>query len=216
MLAFVGLSSGLASQPSPLKEITSTTSVSPSQRAVESPMWTSAAHAQALATLQIEIREDSAPVSDVTVVVSGTSYTAPASGVLPVNVSAGAIEITAVKEGFVPITTTVNIQAGETRQVLIELQRRPTVEEHITVSATRTDKRLEDQPMRVEVLAREEIEEKMLMRHFATPFAYNDAIWKKYGKNFSMPTAICGDVTSSTQPLRTRRIGRWPATAHST
>jgi hypothetical protein len=24
------------------------------------------------------------------------------------------------------------------------------------------------------------------MRHFATPFAYNDAIWKKYGKNFSM------------------------------
>ena len=24
------------------------------------------------------------------------------------------------------------------------------------------------------------------MRHFATPFAYNDAIWKKYGKNLSM------------------------------
>jgi len=24
------------------------------------------------------------------------------------------------------------------------------------------------------------------MRHFATPFAYNDAIWKKYGRNFSM------------------------------
>jgi len=24
------------------------------------------------------------------------------------------------------------------------------------------------------------------MRHFATPFAYNDAIWKKYGKQFSM------------------------------
>jgi len=24
------------------------------------------------------------------------------------------------------------------------------------------------------------------MRHFATPFAYNDAIWKKYGQNISM------------------------------
>ena len=24
------------------------------------------------------------------------------------------------------------------------------------------------------------------MRHFATPFAYNDAIWKKYGKTLSM------------------------------
>ena len=44
------------------------------------------------------------------------------------------------------------------------MQPQPTVEETVTVVAsTRTDKRLEDQPMRVEVLAREEIEEKMLM-----------------------------------------------------
>ena len=39
----------------------------------------------------------------------------------------------------------------------------PEVEEFVEVSATRTGKRLEDQPMRVEVLEREEIEEKMLM-----------------------------------------------------
>jgi iron complex outermembrane receptor protein len=37
------------------------------------------------------------------------------------------------------------------------------MEEHVTVVATRTDKRIEDQPMRVEVLDREEIEEKLLM-----------------------------------------------------
>ena len=36
-------------------------------------------------------------------------------------------------------------------------------EDETTVSATRTDKRIEDQPMRVEVLEREEIEEKLLM-----------------------------------------------------
>ncbi|MCU1384479.1 MAG: hypothetical protein JWL71_3176 [Acidobacteria bacterium] len=34
----------------------------------------------------------------------------------------------------------------------------PTVEETVTVSATRSDKRLEDQTMRVEVLDRDEIE----------------------------------------------------------
>ena len=39
----------------------------------------------------------------------------------------------------------------------------PEIEVSITVTATRTDSRLEDQPMRVEVLEREEIEEKMLM-----------------------------------------------------
>lgn len=39
----------------------------------------------------------------------------------------------------------------------------PRIEEEVTVSATRTDRRLEDQPMRVEVLGRDEIEEKLLM-----------------------------------------------------
>ena len=48
--------------------------------------------------------------------------------------------------------------------MFVELEAQPTLEETVTVVAsTRTDKRLEDQPMRVEVLAREEIEEKMLM-----------------------------------------------------
>ena len=43
-------------------------------------------------------------------------------------------------------------------------QEPPTVEETVTVVAsTRTDTRLEDQALRVEVLTREEIEEKMLM-----------------------------------------------------
>jgi iron complex outermembrane receptor protein len=37
------------------------------------------------------------------------------------------------------------------------------MEEHVTVSATRTDKLAEDEPMRVDVLDREEIEEKMMM-----------------------------------------------------
>src|SRR6185436_3812088 len=53
--------------------------------------------------------------------------------------------------------------SGQTQSEQTEPQPQVTVEEHVTVSATRTDKRLEDQPMRVEVLGREEIEEKMLM-----------------------------------------------------
>ena len=44
-----------------------------------------------------------------------------------------------------------------------QITRRPVTEETVTVSATRTGARLDDQPMRVEVLGREEIEEKMLM-----------------------------------------------------
>jgi len=126
-------------------------------------VWASPTYAQAPATLQIEVRSDSAPVADATIVVNGVTYRTPATGVVTVTAPAGAVEITAVKEGVLPITTTVTVQTGETRQVQIELPKQPIIEEQVTVSATRTDKRLEDQPMRVEVLAREEIEEKMLM-----------------------------------------------------
>ena len=82
----------------------------------------------------------------------------------PSSTGAGNVDITVVKTGFVPVTTSVQVGAGATQEVIVELQPQPNLEESVTVVAsTRTDKRLEDQPMRVEVLAREEIEEKMLM-----------------------------------------------------
>ena len=69
-----------------------------------------------------------------------------------------------MKSGFVPATATVKVAAGAVQDVVVELQAETTFEETLTVVAsTRTEKRLEDQPMRVEVLGREEIEEKMLM-----------------------------------------------------
>jgi iron complex outermembrane receptor protein len=122
-----------------------------------------AVYAQGPTRVQVTVRLDSAPTPDATVVINGTTHTTNADGAVSANVPAGAVEITAVKEGVAPATTTLTVQAGQTRQVIIELQRQPTLEEQVTVSATRTDKRLEDQPMRVEVLARDEIEEKMLM-----------------------------------------------------
>src|SRR4249919_4405288 len=39
----------------------------------------------------------------------------------------------------------------------------PTVEETVIVTSTRSDKRVQDEALRVEVLGREEIEEKLLM-----------------------------------------------------
>ena len=92
------------------------------------------------------------------------SYRTDAAGTTTLVTAAGNIEVTVVKPGFVPVTTSVQVGAGATQELIVELQPQPSVEESVTVVAsTRTDKRLEDQPMRVEVLAREEIEEKMLM-----------------------------------------------------
>ena len=131
--------------------------------AVAAWLCASQARAQSAAVIQIDVRFDDAPVGGVTVVVNGATYITPPNGSVSANVAAGTVEITTVKEGFVPTTTMVTVQPGQAQRVVVDLQRQVTVEEHVTVSATRTDKRLEDQPMRVETLNAEEIEEKRLM-----------------------------------------------------
>jgi iron complex outermembrane receptor protein len=115
------------------------------------------------ATLLIEVRNHGKPLPDADVVVNGISYKTDAEGVAHVSVPAGAAVIVVVKEGFAAATTSVQVEAGQRQSVIVDLIEQPTVEEEVTVSATRTDKRLDDLPMRVEVLSREEIEEKMLM-----------------------------------------------------
>jgi hypothetical protein len=115
-------------------------------------------------TVRVQVHAAQKPIEDAEVVVAGTSHRTDASGSTTVVTGAGKVDISVVKDGFVPVTTSVQVGAGATQEVIVELQQQPSLEESVTVVAsTRTNKRLEDQPMRVEVLEREEIEEKMLM-----------------------------------------------------
>jgi outer membrane receptor for ferrienterochelin and colicins len=106
---------------------------------------------------------EGAPVPGAEIIVSGNSYVSDGNGRIRIVVDPGPVEVTVVRAGFAPVTATVIVAAGQQQVLTIELEKLPTVEETVTVSATRTDKRLEDQPMRVEVLNRDEIEEKQLM-----------------------------------------------------
>jgi uncharacterized membrane protein len=105
--------------------------------------------AQGPANIHVEVRFDSTPVAEATVLVNGVAYLTAADGSVSLSVSAGPIEITVVKEGFASAITRVTLGAGQTQQVLVDLQPQPSIEEQITVSATRTDRRLEDLPIRV-------------------------------------------------------------------
>jgi iron complex outermembrane receptor protein len=109
------------------------------------------------------VTAEGVPVPGAEIVVAGKTYLTDSGGHVRIDVSSGLVELTAVKTGFAPVTATFTVLAGQQLPVAIELERPPRVEETVTVSATRTDKRVEDQPMRVEVLDREEIEEKQLM-----------------------------------------------------
>lgn len=114
--------------------------------------------------LRVEVRAGNGPVVGAEVIVAGVPYQTDAQGRAAITVSPGATEVTVVKEGFVPATVLAQVEAGREPLLIVELQPLPTIQEEVTVvAATRTDKRLEDQPMRVEVLARDEIEEKMMM-----------------------------------------------------
>ena len=114
------------------------------------------------ATIHVTVAHEGAPLPGASVIVNGVPHETDRSGTVTVNVAAGSVEVLVAKDGYASAATSFTAAAGQQHQVEVELES-ASFEETITVGATRTDRRLEDQPLRVEVLAREEIEEKMLM-----------------------------------------------------
>ena len=114
-------------------------------------------------TIVCRVTTKGEPVTGVEVAAAGKTYVTDQRGEARIEVEPGSIELTVLEEGFAPVTTRLSRlpPAGATGHH--ELEKLPSVQETVTVSATRTDRGLEDQPMRVEVLDAEEIEEKMMM-----------------------------------------------------
>ena len=117
-----------------------------------------------MGSVRVEVQTGTDPIANAEVVVGGTTHLTDKEGVAIIQTSAGPGQVTVLRVGFFPVTVPVDIVAGRERVVRIELVRQPAIAEEVTVVAsTRTTRRIEDQPMRVEVLNREEVEEKMLM-----------------------------------------------------
>jgi iron complex outermembrane receptor protein len=116
-----------------------------------------------LPVIEVRVSGDGGPVARAQVVVGGNTTETNAEGRVTLQVAPGEVQITVIKEGFNPVTLTATGVPGPAQVISVTLERQAAIEEHVTVSATRTDKRIEDQPMRVEVLDAEEIEEKQLM-----------------------------------------------------
>jgi outer membrane receptor for ferrienterochelin and colicins len=119
--------------------------------------------AQRPATLRVEIRSEEGAVRGADVIVNGATQQTDAQGVTVFTLPAGHVDIVVVKEGFAPASASVDLSPDQQQPVNLQLTRAASVEEHVTVSATRTDRGIEDQPMRVEVVDHEEIDEKAMM-----------------------------------------------------
>jgi outer membrane receptor for ferrienterochelin and colicins len=115
------------------------------------------------ARIRIEVRSEAGPVRDADVVINGTTQKTDAQGVSAFTIPAGHVEIVVVKDGFAAASASVDLAASQQQTIVVDLNRAASAEEHVTVSATRTDRGIADQPMRVEVVDREEIDEKAMM-----------------------------------------------------
>lgn len=118
---------------------------------------------QPLATIRVQARSERGPIAGAAVIVNGTSKQTDQNGVAILFAAPGNVEVRVTKPGFFEGAASLSVDQVREWRVIIELQPAQSEEQQITVYATRTDTRLQDLPIRVEVLDREEIEEKMLM-----------------------------------------------------
>ena len=119
--------------------------------------------AQAPAPLVIRVQSDDGPAAGAIVSVGAQKAATGEDGRVSLRVAPGPVTITVTKEGFIDVRQAVTVPETGV-EIAIDIVAMPDIEEEVVVVATtRTGRRVEDQPTRVEVLGREEIEEKMLM-----------------------------------------------------
>ncbi len=106
---------------------------------------------------------DGAPVEGALIDFGRGTVRTDGDGVARLYLPLGSHSLRIAAEGFQETAATLLIDGDQATEVEIELVPLLRIEEEIIVSATRTESRLEDQPVRIEVVDREEIEEKALM-----------------------------------------------------
>ena len=148
----------------------------------------------------VELSADGAPLAGATVAISGRALTTDADGRAAFQVNEGEHEVTVQSSGHLPATERVTVGPESSTTLRIALQKLPALEESVIVTATRTNTRLQDQPVRVEVIDREEIEEKALM----TPGSVAMLLGETTGLRVQTTSPALGAANVRIQGLRGR------------
>ena len=132
--------------------------------AILAPPLPLAAHPPS-AVLLLEVTSQGAPVegAEIRAEPSGLRTTTDARGQALLQLPAGDHTLRITRLGFRPETRAVTLAEEEEASLRIELTPEVLVAEGLIVTSTRSGRRVQDEPLRVEVLDREEIEEKVLM-----------------------------------------------------
>lgn len=115
-------------------------------------------------SIHLEVKSDAGPVQGAQVTAKDHSAQTGPDGAAVLPVSLGHVQVTVTKEGFFPAHVALIIDAAKEWPLTVELQPQKEQQEEITVYATRTDTRLQDSPLHVEVVSQDEINEELAMR----------------------------------------------------
>ena len=115
------------------------------------------------ATIRVEVKAAAGAVEGAVVTVNGIAIQTDENGVAITSLPLGKVQVSVSKEGFLSAKASLQVDEAREWQIAFELKPQERREEDVTVFATRTDTRLQDLPIRVEVLGPEEIDEKTMM-----------------------------------------------------
>ena len=113
-----------------------------------------------LTPVLVTVRHDDAPVAGAVVTCAAAKVETDAQGRATVPVPAAGCTLVVSREGLMPFSQAVGATSPP---LIVELEEDLEVEEEVIVTATRSGRLASDQATRVEVVVREEIEEKLLM-----------------------------------------------------
>lgn len=154
----------------------------------------------AVVSVRVEIRHDALPVEDVLVRSDDVRRSTDEAGIATLPLAAGLRRIMTAKIGFKAETLLVTLRPGVDTTVMISLTAQASELSGIVVSATRSGRRIEDEPLRVEVLEQEDVEEKLLM----TPGDITMMLNESSGLRVQNTSPSLGGATVRVQGLRGR------------
>src|SRR5206468_1367319 len=120
--------------------------------------WPAAAQT-ASGTVVVRVRSGASPVSSADVSAGGLTVRTDVQGEARLTLPAGEQTVTIIRVGFVPASVTVSVRAGEEVVTIVQLHEQRLETNVTVVSSTRSGTVIEDQPIRVEAVPQEELEE---------------------------------------------------------
>ncbi|HEX8694638.1 MAG TPA: TonB-dependent receptor [Longimicrobium sp.] len=153
------------------------------------------------ARVTVRVRAGEAPVAGARAVLGRAAAATDSAGTAVLAAARGPARLVVTKPGFARASLGLTVAADTTVEVALEPREEAEVEvEALVVTATRSEQRIEDVPVRVEVLAREEVEEKMLM----TPGDVAMLLNETSGLRVQSTSPSLGGATVRVQGLRGR------------